>query len=89
MIHISEIRALLEQFESRIADDREGQELDFKQQEENFKEMMKILVRAMVSFANAGEGIIIIGVKEGIKDCKKAILSVPRVVDPLSVQKIV
>ena len=41
MIQISEISALLEQLEGHIADDLEGQELDFKQWEDNFKEMMK------------------------------------------------
>ena len=71
MIQTSEIPALLKRLESNIADDIEGQELDFKQWEENFKEMMKILVRAVVSFANAGEGLVIVGVKERVKDVKK------------------
>ena len=87
MIQISEISALLEQLEGHIADDLEGQELDFKQWEDNFKEMMKILVRAVVSFANAGEGLIIVGVKERVKGCEKAILGIPRDIDPLGVQK--
>ena len=87
MIQISEISALLEQLEGHIADDLEGQELDFKQWEDNFKEMMKILVRAVVSFANAGEGLIIVGVKERVKGCEKAILGIPRGIDPLGVQK--
>lgn len=38
MIQTSEIPALLKRLESNIADDIEGQELDFKQWEENFKE---------------------------------------------------
>ena len=49
--------------------------------------MMKILVRAVVSFANAGEGMVIAGVKERVKGCEKAILGVPRSVDALSVQR--
>lgn len=87
MIQTSEIPALLKRLESNIADDIEGQELDFKQWEENFKEMMKILVRAVVSFANAGEGLVIVGVKERVKGCEKAILGVPRDVDIMGVQK--
>ena len=87
MIHVHEIPALLGQLESKIADELEGQELDFKQWEDNFKEMMKILVRAVVSFANAGEGMVIAGVKERVKGCEKAILGVPRSVDALSVQR--
>lgn len=87
MIHVHDIPALLGQLESKIADELEGQELDFKQWEENFKEMMKILVRAVVSFANAGEGMVIAGVKERIKGCEKAIPGVPRSVDALSVQR--
>ena len=63
MIHVHDIPALLGQLESKIADELEGQELDFKRWEDNFKEMMKILVRAVVSFANAGEGMVIVGVK--------------------------
>ena len=87
MFQMNEIPALLEQLEKHIADDLEGQELDFKQWDDNFKEMMKILVRAVVSFANAGEGLVIAGVKERVKGCEKAILGIPRGVDPLGVQK--
>ena len=87
MIQIRDIPGLLEQLENKIADELEGQELDFKQWEDNFKEMMKILVRAVVSFANAGEGMVIAGVKERVKGCEKAILGVPRSVDALSVQR--
>lgn len=87
MIQIRDIPALLGQLENKIADELEGQELDFKQWEDNFKEMMKILVRAVVSFANAGEGMVIVGVKERVKGCEKAILGVPRSVDALSVQR--
>ena len=87
MILMNEIPALLEQLKNHIADDLEGQELDFKQWEDNFKEMMKILVRAVVSFANAGEGIVIVGVKERVKGYEHAILGIPREVDPLGVQK--
>lgn len=87
MIRVHDIPALLGQLKSKIADELEGQELDFKQWEENFKEMMRILVRAVVSFANAGEGMVIVGVKERVKGCEKAILGVPRSVDALSVQR--
>ena len=78
MIQTNEIPALLEQLEDHIADDLEGQELDFKQWDDNFKDTMKILVRAVVSFANAGEGLVIAGVKERVKGCEKAILGIPR-----------
>ena len=87
MIQVHEIPALLGQLENKIADELESQELDFKQWEDNFKEMMKILVRAVVSFANAGEGMVIAGVKERVKGCENAIIGVPRSVDALSVQK--
>lgn len=66
MIQINDIPALLEQLKKHIADDLEGQELDFKHWEDNFIEMMRILVRTVVSFANAGEGLIIAGVKERV-----------------------
>lgn len=87
MIQVHDIPTLLGQLENKIADELEGQELDFKQWEDNFKEMMRILVRAVVSFANAGEGMVIVGVKERVKGCEKAILGVPRSVDALSVQR--
>ena len=87
MIQVHDIPTLLGQLENKIADELEGQELDFKQWEDNFKEMMKIFVRAVVSFANAGEGMVIVGVKERVKGCEKAILGVPRSVDALSVQR--
>ena len=87
MIQVHDIPTLLGQLENKIADELEGQELDFKQWEDNFKEMMKILVRAVVSFANAGEGMVIVGVKERVRGCEKAILGVPRSVDALSVQR--
>ena len=67
MLAIHDIPALLNQLETNIADDLEGQELDFKQWEENSREMIRILVRSVVSFANAGEGMIIVGVKERTK----------------------
>ena len=87
MIQIHEMQAFLEQLENKIADELEGQELDFKQWEDNFKDMMKILVRAVVSFANAGEGTVIVGVRERVKGCEKAIQGVPRDVDILGIQK--
>ena len=40
MIRVHDIPALLGQLENKIADELEGQELDFKQWEDNFKEMM-------------------------------------------------
>ncbi|MBQ6472276.1 MAG: ATP-binding protein, partial [Victivallales bacterium] len=87
MIQVRDIPALLGQLENKIADELEGQELDFKQWEDNFKEMMKTLVRAVVSFANAGEGMVIAGVKEQVKGFEKAIIGVPRAVDALRVQR--
>ena len=81
MIQIHEMPTFLEQLENKIADELEGQELDFKQWEDNFKDMMKILVRAVVSFANAGEGTVIAGVKERVRGCGQAIQGVPRDVD--------
>ncbi len=87
MLAINDIPDLLNQLETRIADDLEGQELDFKQWEENIREMIRILVRSVVSFANAGEGMIIVGVKERTKGKEKAILGVPRDIDILDLQK--
>lgn len=87
MMQIHDIPALLKRLETHTADDLEGQELDFKQWEDNFKDMMKILVRAVVSFANAGEGLVIAGVRERVTGCGKAIVGVPREVDALGVQK--
>lgn len=73
--------------EDPIADDLESQEVDLKQWEDDFKEMMKILVSAVVGFANAGEGLVIAGVKKRAKGCEKAILGIPRGVDPFGGQK--
>lgn len=42
MIQINDIPALLDQLEDHIADDLEGQELDFKQWEDPFKVLHSI-----------------------------------------------
>ena len=74
MLAINDIPDLLNQLETKIADDLEGQELDFKRWEENIREMIRILVRSVVSFANAGEGMIIVGVDANYQKVVKGIV---------------
>lgn len=88
MLMLSDIPALLEELDYKIADDLEGQELDFKEwKKDSYKEMIKVLIKAVVSFANAGAGTVIVGVKERVKGREHALVGVPIDVDCLAVQR--
>ena len=87
MIEISKIQNLLEELDNKIADELEGQELDFKEWAGNAKEMIQILVRTIVSFANADGGIIIVGIRERVKGRENAILGIPKSIDILDLQR--
>lgn len=89
MLRLSDVTTLLEELDHKVADDLEGQELDFKEWKEDasYREMIKVLVKAVVSFANAGMGIIIVGVKERVKGKEKALVGVPLDINNLQVQR--
>ena len=88
MLLLSDIPALLEELELKIADDLEGQDLDFKEwKSDSYREMIKVLIKAVVSFANAGDGTVIVGVKERVKGKERALVGAPLDVDCLAVQR--
>lgn len=87
MLQLSEIPALLEKLDDHIADDLEGQELDFKEWKGLIKDMIRVLVKAVISFSNAGEGLVIVGVKERVVGRSEAIKGVPQDIDILQLQR--
>ncbi len=87
MIQLNEIDAILEALDHHTADDLESGELDFKEWKGMIRDIIRTLTKAVVSFANAGEGVIIAGVKDRVVGREKAILGVPHEIDILRLQK--
>lgn len=89
MILSTNVSELLDRLDGNIADDLEDQELDFKEwkKDASYKEMIKVLIKAVVSFANAGSGTIIVGVRERVRGLEKALVGVPVEIAALNVQR--
>jgi len=68
----ADILALLDQLEHHIADDLEGQYLDFKPSQ-GPKEDLKVACEYAVCFANAGGGAVVFGVSDKVKGRAQAI----------------
>lgn len=67
-----DLLALLDQFDSHIADDLENEHLDFKPSH-GPKEDLKVACEYAVCFANAGGGVVVFGVADKIKGRAQAI----------------
>ncbi len=67
-----DIRDLLDQLDTCIADDLESQWLDFKPWE-GAKESMRVAVEYAVCFANAGGGVVVFGVADQVRGREAAI----------------
>ncbi|MEK6667582.1 MAG: RNA-binding domain-containing protein [Pseudomonadota bacterium] len=68
----ADILALLGQLEHHIADDLEGQYLDFKPSQ-GAKDDLKVACEYAVCFANAGGGVVVFGVSDKVKGRAQAI----------------
>jgi predicted HTH transcriptional regulator len=75
---VSDISTLLDELDEHIADDLEGQDLDFKQWDAHSREAaVKTVVQMAVCMANGGGGTVVFGVKDRVKGRANAILGVP------------
>lgn len=85
-----DIKKLLELLETHIADDLEGQDIDFKEWvERSINDNVNKAVEMAVGMANGGGGTVVFGVKDNIKGKAKAIQGVPSGIDEKLIQKAV
>lgn len=83
-----DILKLLDQLENHIAEDLEGQDIDFKEwNERSINDSLAMAVKMAVCMANGGGGVVVFGVRDRVKGRKNAIIGVPPIVDPLLIQK--
>ena len=75
------VRQLLDQLDENVADDLEGQDLDFKRWPGNIKDAVKQVVSMAVCMANGNGGTVVFGVADRVKGREKAILGIPLDVD--------
>lgn len=79
---------MLDLLESRVADDLEGQHLDFKEWvEKSFRDSVSLAVKMAVCMANGGGGTVVFGIKDRVLGRDKAIVGVPATVDAFELQK--
>ena len=82
MFSKAEIMKLLEELETKIADQLESQRLDFKKWiERNLDDNIKMMVKMAVCMANGGGGSVLFGVEDRVKGRSNAILGIPRDID--------
>lgn len=82
MRSLTEIHELLSLLESQIADDLEGQDLDFKQWDlSSMQKSVSLVVKMAICFANGGGGTVVFGVADNAVGRSNAILGVPAEVD--------
>lgn len=91
---INEILKILEELDERIADEFEGQDLDFKEwvssnadEKKNYKASLDIIVEGSVSMANGGGGSIVVGIKDKKIGKDNVILGVPQDVNPFEIMQ--
>lgn len=79
---VKDIAELLHELEHVVADDLEGQDLDFKQWDSTSREKaVKTVVQMAVCMANGGGGTVVLGVADRVRGRDKAILGVPPDID--------
>ncbi|MEW6171955.1 MAG: RNA-binding domain-containing protein [Bacillota bacterium] len=82
MRSVSEVRELLDELNSRPADDLEGQDLDFKEwTSRSTNDMARLVADMAVCMANGGGGTIVFGVNDKVTGRDRAVKGVPREVD--------
>ena len=87
---ISDIEILLAELDHCVADDLEGQDLEFKQWDSRSREnAMNEAVHMAVCMANGGGGTVVFGVADRIQGRTRAILGVPPEIDSNLLKKAV
>lgn len=83
MRSLAAIREVLDELESRPADDLEGQDLDFKEWDvSSIKKAVRTVVDWAICMANGGGGTVVFGVADKLAGRAAAIKGVPPEVDP-------
>lgn len=74
----AEIEVLLDRLEDCVAEDLEGQHIDFKEwRGGGSREQLQRVVRAAVCMANGGGGTVVFGVADGVAGRARAVVGVP------------
>jgi len=82
MRELTEVRSLLAALDSNVADDLEGQDLDFKEWPADDRQAIRMAVDAAVCMANGGGGTVVLGVRDKVVGRGQAVLGVPDTLDP-------
>ena len=82
MREITEVRSLLSVLDTGIADDLEGQDLDFKEWPADERHAIRMAVDAAVCMANGGGGTVVLGVRDKVVGRAQAVVGVPEGLDP-------
>lgn len=83
-----EIEAIIQQLETKIADDFEAQDLDFKQWNVNsIEENIKKMIKYAVCMANGGGGSVVFGIADKVTGLSNVLLGVPMEINIQALQK--
>ncbi|TFE01670.1 ATP-binding protein [Jeotgalibacillus salarius] len=77
MKSIHQIMQLIGRLDAHVADDFEGQDLDFKQWSNKTEDNVRKMVEYAICMANGGGGSVVFGVADRVKGHAKNILGVP------------
>lgn len=82
MRSVSEIEALLSLLEDQCADEWEGEDLEFKEWDiKSLDKAVRTVIDAAICMANGGGGTVVLGVADGIRGRRLAIVGVPPEID--------
>ncbi len=81
MKSIHQIMQLIGRLDAHVADDFEGQDLDFKQWSDKTEDNVRKMVEYAICMANGGGGSVVFGIADRVKGHGKTILGVPADLD--------
>lgn len=85
-----EIINLIAQLENHIADDLEGQDLDFKQWDErSLNENIQKMIKYAVCMANGGGGSVVFGIADKVRGIENVLKGVPLEFNVDEIEKII
>ncbi|MBM7580435.1 ATP-binding protein [Jeotgalibacillus terrae] len=84
MKSIHQIMQLIGRLDAHVADDFEGQDLDFKQWSLKTEDNIRKMIEYAICMANGGGGSVVFGIADGVKGHSKTILGVPENLDVAS-----
>ncbi|TFE00053.1 ATP-binding protein [Jeotgalibacillus sp. R-1-5s-1] len=81
MKSIHQIMQMIGRLDTHIADDFEGQDLDFKQWGQKTEDNIRKMVEYAICMANGGGGSVVFGIADRVRGHGKTILGVPENLD--------